>query len=49
MGFIIGFIIGLILAQFIASTMYEKALNETQSSYTDKLMEIKRQLNEYNR
>lgn len=49
MEFIIGFIIGLILAQFITSTMYEKALYETQSSYVDKLMEIKRQLDEYNR
>lgn len=49
MEFIIGFIIGLILVQFITSTMYEKALHETQSSYADKLMEIKRQLDGYNR
>lgn len=49
MEFIIGFVIGLILAQFITSTMYEKALYKTQSSYADKLMEIKRQLDEYNR
>mgnify|MGYP004508378081 CR=1 FL=1 len=49
MEFIIGFIMGLILAQLITSTMYEKALHKTQSSYADKLMEIKRQLDEYNR
>lgn len=49
MEFIIGFAIGLILAQFITSTMYEKALNKVQSSYADKLMKIKRQLDEYNR
>lgn len=49
MEFIIGFIIGLILAQLITFTLYEKALHETQSSYANKLMEIKRQLNEYNR
>ena len=49
MEFIIGFIIGLMLAQITSYLAYKHSLDEIQVEYTQKIMEIRERLSEYNR